>query len=210
MQIGAEALSGKIETLGRRKSPEQRDESETIQALDSEMVTSGFTELLGILNYNQGLVEFADNKAGSLILLNSLLIAALGALPSTGNLGSLKLVSVILCSTAVYVCFQLISSKTNHTTPDRFSSKGLKRNKEWEQSDFLFFGCISKFKSGDGFCQAFEQSSRIDRQRAVLQRSYIISQIASRKFSQYRTAQRVTSIALVFWVAVNLVPFLAV
>ena len=41
-----------------------------------------FSELMGLLNYNQGLVEFADSKAGSLILLNSLLIAAVAALPA--------------------------------------------------------------------------------------------------------------------------------
>ena len=170
---------------------------------------ASFTELLGILSYNQGLVEFADSKAGSLILLNSLLIAALGALPSTGHLGSLKLVSVILCSAAVYVCFQMISSKAKEPDPDRFSSKGRKRSKDWENSDFLFFGCITKFKSGDEFCQAFDSSSRLERQRAALQRSYITSQIARQKFDQYRTAQQVTSLALVVWVAVNLLPFLA-
>ena len=53
-----------------------------------------FTELLGIVSYKQGLVEFADSKAGSLILLNSLLIAAVGALPSNGELGGFKLASV--------------------------------------------------------------------------------------------------------------------
>jgi hypothetical protein len=166
-----------------------------------------FSELLGILNYNQGLVEFADSKAGSLILLNSLLIAAVGALPSSGSLGTFKLASVVLCSAAVYICFQVISSKDDSGKDPKFA-KARKSSEDWEKNDFLFFGCIGKHKSGDEFCRAFGQSDDNGRRRAVLQRTYVISKIAKRKFSQYKTAQQMTSVALVVWVAVNLIPFL--
>ncbi len=168
-----------------------------------------FAELLGILNYNQGLVEFADNKAGSLILLNSLLIAAVGALPSSGSLGSFKLASVVLCSAAVYVCFQVISSKEAPADDSRFTKRA-KSAEDWQKSDFLFFGCINKHKTGDDFCRAFGRSANNARCRAVLQRTYVIAQIANRKFAQYKTAQQITSVALVVWVAVNLLPFAAV
>ena len=167
--------------------------------------TPSFAELLGILNYNQGLVEFADSKAGSLILLNSLLIAAVGALPSTGELEAFKLVSVVLCSVAVYVCFQVIRS---HDEGDKRPTVGRRKPAEnWENNDFLFFGCISKHKTGDEFCRAFGHSDDNARRRALLQRTYVISQIANRKFAQYRTAQQITSVALVVWVVVNLMPF---
>lgn len=169
-----------------------------------------FSELLGILNYNQGLVEFADSKAGSLILLNSLLIAAVGALPSSGSMGSFKLASVILCSAAVYVCFQVISSKDESQKRPTFGGHKTKSLENWQQNDFLFFGCIGKHKNGDDYCRAFGQSDDNSRRRAVLQRTYVISKIASRKFSQYKTAQQITSVALAVWVAVNLLPFLAV
>lgn len=165
-----------------------------------------FTELLGIVNYNQGLVEFADSKAGSLILLNSLLIAAVGALPSNGELGAFKLASVVLCSFAVYVCFQVISTKEEGEGRPTFG-KFRKQSKGWEKDDFLFFGCIGKHSNGDDFCRAFEDSNDESRGRAILQRAYVISQIASRKFSQYKTAQKATSVALAVWVAVNLIPF---
>lgn len=165
-----------------------------------------FSELLGILNYNQGLVEFADSKAGSLILLNSLLIAAVGALPSSGEIGTFKLASVLLCAAAVYVCFQVISSKEGAVEK---SSGGMTRRKtkEWERNDFLFFGCISKHKSGGEFSQSFGASKAGDRREAILQRAYIIAGIAQRKFNQYKVAQQITSVALAVWVLVNLVPF---
>jgi hypothetical protein len=167
----------------------------------------GFAELLGILNYNQGLVEFADSKAGSLILLNSLLIAAVGALPSSGDLGAFKLISVALCSAAVYYCFQVISSK--EAKPQNHNMRRKKETREWERNDFLFFGCISNHKSGSEYCRAFGESDVEARQGALLQRTYVISQIADRKFAQYKTAQRITSVALGVWVLVNLMPFLA-
>lgn len=166
-----------------------------------------FSELLGILNYNQGLVEFADSKAGSLILLNSLLIAAVAALPSSGELGIFKLASVLICSAAVFVCFQVISSKDKSDSND-FSQRRRKSSQDWERNDFLFFGCIGKHKSGDEFCRAFDESRDEDRRRAVLQRTYVISHIASRKFSQYKMAQQITSVALAVWVIVNLIPFM--
>ena len=166
-----------------------------------------FAELLGILNYNQGLVEFADSKAGSLILLNSLLIAAVGALPSSGDLGAFKLISVALCSAAVYYCFQVISSK--ESKPKAHNMRRKRVSEDWEQDDFLFFGCIGKHKSGSDYCRAFQESGEEDRQRALLQRTYVISQIADRKFGQYKTAQMITSVALVVWVVVNLMPFVA-
>lgn len=164
-----------------------------------------FAELMGVVSYNQGLVEFADSKAGSLILLNSLLIAAVGALPNSGSLGTFKLLSVVLCSAAVYVCFQVISSKES----DLPEGQGRRRRQEWEQNDFLFFGSISKHRSGEEFCRAFEDSDDAERKRSLLQRAYIISGIARRKFEEYKTAQKITSVALVVWVAVNLFPFLA-
>lgn len=175
----------------------------------TESPKQNFVELLGILNYNQGLVEFADSKAGSLILLNSLLIAAVGALPSTGNLGSFKLASVVVCSYAVYVCFQVISTKAGNPQRPTFD-RGDRPSTGWERNDFLFFGCIGTYASGDDFCRAFENSDDKSRGQAMLQRTYVISQIAKRKFSQYKTAQQATSLALVVWVTVNLFPFIAV
>lgn len=165
-----------------------------------------FAELLGILNYNQGLVEFADSKAGSLILLNSLLIAAVGALPSSGDLGAFKLISVALCSAAVYFCFQVISSR--ESKPESHNMRRKMQTAGWERDDFLFFGCVSKHKSGSDYAQALLNSDEDCRQHALIQRSYIIAQIADRKFKQYKTAQMITSIALGVWVLVNLLPFL--
>lgn len=165
-------------------------------------------ELLTVLNYNQGLVEFADSKAGSLILLNSLLIAAVAALPNAGQIGFFKLASVVLCSAAVYVCFQVISSK-DETEKDPKYGKRRADSAGWEENDFLFFGCIGKFKSGDDYCRAVRGSDEAGRSTAILQRTYIIAKIARRKFAQYKTAQYMTSIALGVWVLVNLLPFLS-
>lgn len=166
-----------------------------------------FAELMGILNYNQGLVEFADSKAGSLILVNSLLIAAVSALPASGDLGAFKFISVALCSVAVYFCFQVISSR--ESKPQIANMRRKRENDDWERNDFLFFGSISKHKSGTEFCRAFQNSHTDERQESMLQRAYVISRIADRKFAQYKTAQRITSAALLVWVIVNLLPFVS-
>lgn len=166
-----------------------------------------FEELLGLLNYNQGLVEFADSKAGSLILLNSLLIAAVTALPNAGNMGLLKMASVLVASAAVFFCFQVISSKAGAS--DDQSPLLKKKVSGWESDDFIFFDTISAYKSGDDYCRAFGSSNPDARRRALLQRTYIIAGIAKRKFTQYNAAQKVTTAAMAVWVGVNVLPFLA-
>ncbi len=171
-----------------------------------------FNELFGILSYNQGLVEFADSKAGSLILLNSLLIAAVGTLSSDGHMGTLKLISVVLSSAAVYFCFQVISSKGPvNDGPGSSDDPQIKKPRSctgWQANDFVFFDCISGHKSGQSFVQAFLNSDPSARSQAILQRTHIIAGIAQRKFTQYRQAQQMTSLALGVWVVVNLIPFL--
>lgn len=165
------------------------------------------SEVLNFLSYNQGLVEFADSKAGSLILLNSLLIAAVAALPNDGELGVFKLASVVLSSAAVYVCFQVIKSSDKSDNDPKYG-KRRPESAGWEQNDFLFFGSIGKFKSGDDYCRAVVESTEDDRLRALLHRTYVVAKIARRKFAQYRTAQHMTSVALISWVVVNVLPFL--
>lgn len=168
-----------------------------------------FEELLGILQHNQGLIEFADSKAGSLILLNSLLIAAVSALPISGELGMFKLGSLLITSAAIFVCFQVISSKAN-ATQDASAALVEKKNQKnsWETNDFIFFGCVTSYKSGEEYCRAYGQSNPDSRRRAVLNRTYILAGIAQRKFSQYAIAQKLTAIAMVVWLAVNVLPFI--
>lgn len=180
-----------------------------------EDVKPSFSELLGVLNYNQRLVEFADSKAGSLILLNSLLIAAVGALPSEGQTGSFKMASVVICSIAVYLCFQVISSRGSGSleTMDEsgpFFAKRPDNSNGWESADFIFFDCVLGHRTGDDYTRSFGKSDPDARRRALLQRTYIIAGIAQRKFGQYKTAQQVTSVALGVWVIVNLLPFVGI
>lgn len=168
-----------------------------------------FEELLGVLQYNQGLVEFADSKAGSLILLNSLLIAAVAALPNGGQAGMLKMAAVIVASLAVFLCFQVISSKAG-TDQEGGGSPAVvrKRPTGWQADDFIFFGTIGNHKSGEDYCRAYGLSNPDARRRALLQRTFIIADIAKRKFGHYAVAQKVTTAAMACWVTVNLVPFL--
>lgn len=170
-----------------------------------------FSEILGVLQYNQGLVEFADSKAGSLILVNSLLIASLGALPNGGVGDVFKVLSVIVCSLAVFFCFQVISSKSaspkSHKDGRKVFGK-FGKAPEWQGSDFIFFGCITRHSNGAAYCRAFYGSDGEARRESLLQRTYIIASIAKRKFANYGTAQQATSWALAVWVLVNLLAFL--
>lgn len=166
-----------------------------------------FEELLGVLQYNQGLVEFADSKSGSLILLNSLLIAALAAVPNSPEFALWKMAALLVAAVAVYFCFQVITS----TAGGSEESNGpivRKKSSGWQADDFIFFDTIAEHKTGEEYCRAYGHSSPDARRRALLQRSYIVAGIAKRKFSQYARAQKVTTLAMAIWVAVNILPLL--
>lgn len=169
-----------------------------------------FEELLGVLQYNQGLVEFADSKAGSLILLNSLLIAAVAALPNGGDLGLFKLGSLLISSAAVFVCFQVIRSAALPADDAPAGLMARQRSRTtWEADDFLFFDRVTSHKNGEEYCRAYGQSHPDARRRSLLQRTYVIAGIAKRKFAQYATAQKLTTVAMAVWVTVNVLPFIS-
>lgn len=169
-----------------------------------------FNELFGMLDYNQGLVEFADQKASSLILLNSLLIAAAGTLESGGHLGVFKLCSMLVSAFAVYLCFQVITSQGGgggeSSAGDDSPIKKPRSASGWQANDFVFFGCVAKNSSGTAYAEAYRSSLPEERERALLERTYVVAGIAKRKFGQYRQAQQTTFWALVVWVAVSVLP----
>ncbi len=183
--------------LGSGPGPEQRPD---------------FGELFGMLDYNQGLVEFADQKAGSLILLNSLLIAAAGTLEGGGYLGVLKLASMLMSAFAVYLCFQVITSRggggDESSSEDDSPLKKPRSATGWQANDFVFFDCVTRNGSGSVYAEGYRSSQPENRERALLERTYIVAGIAKRKFGQCRQAQQATFWALVVWVGVSVLPLI--
>ncbi|MCA9793375.1 MAG: hypothetical protein KC910_16310 [Candidatus Eremiobacteraeota bacterium] len=155
-----------------------------------------------VLGYNQQLVEFADSKAGNLILINSLFIAAAQAMPASGSLLKLLQVGSVLASAvAVLLCLNVIMSKGGGLL------KGLGLDDclphQPQEADFVFFADILRRRDAREYAAAFAAASPATHLQTVLSRTYVVAEIAARKFRSYGPAQTLTTFSAVIWVVAN-------
>jgi len=140
-----------------------------------------------VLGYNQQLIQFADSKAGNLIVINSLFIAAAQAGHSSHPI-LLKLLQVPLvfsAGLALLICLLVIM---NHSGLPKMPRK-----------DCIFFLDIAQRKNMNQYVRDFTASSEQDHLEDSLRRTYVLALIASRKFSLYGWAQGLTATAAVIW-----------
>lgn len=136
-----------------------------------------------VLHYNQSLVQFADSKAGNLIVINSLFIAAAQAGGASFLLLKLLQASLVLCAgVALLLCLAVIMSQG-----------GLPR---LPGRDGIFFGDITHRKM-DAYVRDFQATP--DHAGDALRRTYVVALIARRKFACYGWAQWLTAGAAVLW-----------
>lgn len=144
-----------------------------------------------VLNYNQQLIQFADAKAGNLIVINSLFIAAAQA----GGLGGpllLRLLQgslILIAGFSVLICLAVIMSQASLPRMPR--------------KDFIFFGDIAQRRSMEQYVRDFVGTNPNDHQADALRRTYVLALIARRKFSSYRWAQALTVVAAALWLTVS-------
>ncbi len=148
-------------------------------------------EAFHVLNFNQGLVEFADNKAGTLIVINSLFIAAAQAVAGkTMIVAAAGAVSVVTAALAIFFCFSVISTRF-------VGPKGTRH-------DLIFFSDVVKRASAEQYASDFFAIQGATQVEDVLRRCYVTATIAKRKFTAFSTAQMMTGVSGVAWVAFNL------
>jgi hypothetical protein len=139
-----------------------------------------------VLNYNQQLIQFADAKAGNLIVINSLFIAASQQMGSNFWLLKLLQCSLLgLSGLALLACLAVIMSRG--------------RLEPLPRRDCIFYEDISQRKTMGHFTRDFLTTSSSILCEDALRRSYILAQIARRKFATFSQAQLLTALAAVLW-----------
>ena len=141
-----------------------------------------------VLSYNQQLIQFADAKAGNLIVINSLFIAAAQASHNTSHSLLLKLLQVPLvlaAGLALTTCLLVIMNRS-----------GLPK---MPRRDCIFFGDIAQRKNMNQFVADFTACSEQQHLEDSLRLTYILALIANREFSLYGWAQMLTVAAAFIW-----------
>ncbi|MDQ7821919.1 MAG: DUF5706 domain-containing protein [Candidatus Eremiobacteraeota bacterium] len=149
-----------------------------------------------VLHYNQNLVQFADNKANNLIVINSIFLASAtsflmgergAAKAFSGFEGIFQLGFFVASIAAIFYCLMVIMTKGD------YSEKA-------GRTDLVFFGDILARKTADNYVHDFTRIKPLDMQRDILRRNFSTAQIAERKFSLIKSAQSLTLASSVLWV----------
>ena len=146
-----------------------------------------------ILNYNQGLIQFADGKANGLLLINSIFIASVAPFieafrKGAGGFGMLLLVGFfVLCVVSIMLSMGVIMNRKLPEVEDK--NRGL-----------IFYGHIVESRSPEGYMHEFHATEAVKFKENLLTNVYTVSQIATRKYQLYSFAQGLTLLSCITWI----------
>ncbi len=148
---------------------------------------------LGMLGFNQGLIQFADSKANGLVVVNSIFLASLA--PALDHMktaplgvkvaaGAAALVSVLGLLASLHVML----SRANETHEPRPKS-------------LIYHKHILAFTKAQSFVDEFREADGEKVLDAFLFSIYDLAAIANKKFAAYKTAERLTLVGAICWIS---------
>jgi hypothetical protein len=141
-----------------------------------------------VLAYNQDLVQFVDSKAGTLIVVNSLFIAASTA-SGGGVLARGLEVACLLCGgVAILACLRVVLAGRRPQDSPR------------KRPDVVFFHDIRRRQRPGHYLRDFVDTSDEELASQVLLRTYVVAGIAGQKFAAYALARGATAFAAIVWI----------
>lgn len=138
-----------------------------------------------ILHYNQNLIQFADGKANTLIVINSIALAS--ATASSGLMG-LKMAFLLASVLSILLCLAVVVSRAD-------------ADDEARRRDHIFFGDIMARSNGEQYAYEYVRTEPRIFLDDLLKRNYRLASIADRKYRFYGAAQQVTVVACVLWLS---------
>ncbi len=135
---------------------------------------------LEILHHNASLVQFADQKAATLIVVNSIFIAASG-------LGAWPALSIAASALALVVCLAVVVAR--RPAPDAFGH------------DLVFFDEVLRHHSPRGWLASMRGQTEESFSEVVAASVYRTCGIARRKYACVQWALRLTMLSALLWTA---------
>jgi len=147
---------------------------------------------LGILNYNQGLVQFADSKANALLLINSIFIASTGAflesLKKGGGQMQSTLITIFFASSIVSILISLAVIVSRRVPELQSRVRGM-----------VFCSHIVEGNTPVKYAGDFAMCDVKSLLESILTDVFYVSHIAHNKFAIYNWGQSFTIISSIFW-----------
>jgi len=146
------------------------------------------------LKYNQDLIQFAESKANTLLIINSIFLATItgimGASHEAGFMvtifGIAKILFLLIAICSVIACLMVVA-------PAKGDLKYTRRR------DLIFYKDILHHNTPEAYRFEFCKTQTPQLLEDLLKRCYSLSHITDLKFSRYNLAQRVTFLSCILW-----------
>ena len=149
---------------------------------------------LGLLQFNQSLIQFADSKANGLVLVNSIFLASMAPAvellkrPTTGTaVRAVALLFFAVSVLALLASLWVTLARAPHTHEERPTS-------------LAYYKHILSFHTAQGYVDAFRDSDGEHALDALLVATHDLAGIASAKFKAYKSAERLTLLGAMLWI----------
>ena len=151
---------------------------------------------LSVINFNQGLIQFAETKANTLLIINSIFLATVTAMMEThvaGNLFStifstVRILFMVTTACSIITCLMVVMPKSDN-------------NPIQGKKDLIFFMDILSHSNGENYMFEFHKTKTATLIDDLLRRGYMTASIAKEKFNRYKVAQIMTFISTFFWLS---------
>jgi hypothetical protein len=146
-----------------------------------------------MIGFNQGLIQFADSKANGLVVVSSIFLASLS--PALEHLKTASLLekavagaSAVASILALLASLRVMLSRAPDTHDPRPRS-------------LLYHKHIIGFTKAQSYVDEFREAEGEKVLDSFLMSNYDLAAIASAKFSAYKTAERLTLLGALLWIA---------
>ena len=147
-----------------------------------------------ILEFNQNLIQFADNKANTIIVINSIFLASLSSI-SSGQATMLKAAFFMISVLAIIYCLRVVTARK-----DPIEAPGSR--------DLIFFEDIISIKNAKSYLHSYMNKHEISFLNDISERIFKASLIAHAKYQLYSKAQRLTFFSCLLWITCMLASYL--
>lgn len=146
-----------------------------------------------VMNYNQGFVMFADGKANSLLVVNSIILATSGSASLAGS--RIAIGALVAATVAILLCLSVVFAR--HPNP-------AKRDK----SRLAFYAHILQRSSWSQYQHDLEEVEPDQLLASFAHQVHDLASVVDKKFAAYRRAQSATFLATGLWIASMAAPLL--
>ncbi len=151
---------------------------------------------LSAINFNQGLIQFAETKANTLLVINSIFLATVTAMMDINVaetlfntiFGTVRLLFLVTTACSIITCLMVVMPKSDD-------------NSMCGKKDLIFFMDILSYRNSDNYTFEFHKTKTATLIDDLLRRGYMTASIAKEKFNRYKVAQIMTFISTFFWLS---------